>query len=78
MSDDSPELVGLAEITAAAQLLADTLAHHVATGFFPAAPARGACTYCDYRPVCGPYEEQRVRKKDRERLIPLARLRETR
>jgi ATP-dependent helicase/nuclease subunit B len=67
-----------ADARAAAQLLADTLAHHVATGFFPAAPAKGACTYCDYRPVCGPYEEQRVRKKDRERLIPLTRLRETR
>ncbi len=62
----------------AAQLVADTLAHHVKTGFFPAAPQKGACEYCDYRPVCGPYEEQRVRKKDRAQLLQLTRLRETR
>ena len=29
-------------------------------GFLPAAPAKGACRWCDYRPVCGPYEEMRV------------------
>ncbi|HEY1548668.1 MAG TPA: PD-(D/E)XK nuclease family protein, partial [Kofleriaceae bacterium] len=61
---------------AAAQLVATTLAHHLADGFFPAAPSKGACDYCDYRPVCGPYEELRARKKDRDKLVPLARLRE--
>ncbi len=61
---------------AAAQLVATTLAHHLADGFFPAAPTKGACDYCDYRPVCGPYEELRARKKARDKLVPLARLRE--
>ena len=25
--------------------------------FFPPRRKRGACVICDYRPVCGPYEE---------------------
>ena len=29
-------------------------------GFLPAAPAARACAWCDFRPVCGPHEEQRV------------------
>ena len=62
---------------AAAKVVADTLAQHIAEGFFPAAPQKGACQYCDYRAVCGPYEEQRVKKKDRARLVQLTRLRET-
>jgi len=61
----------------AAKLVTDTLAHHLATGFFPAAPSKGACEYCDYRPVCGPYEEQRVARKARDKLVQLTKLRET-
>jgi CRISPR/Cas system-associated exonuclease Cas4 (RecB family) len=49
----------------------DTIARFIDEGFLPAAPQRGACNYCDYRPVCGPYEEQRVKKKQPERLEPL-------
>ncbi|MBW1880091.1 MAG: PD-(D/E)XK nuclease family protein, partial [Deltaproteobacteria bacterium] len=33
----------------------------------PAAPAKGACRWCDYRVVCGPWEEprtQRVKRQD--------------
>lgn len=48
----------------------------IAKGFLPAAPNDGACEYCDYRPVCGPHEEQRTAKKARERLVQLRRLRE--
>ena len=42
----------------------------IANGFLPAAPQKDACGFCDYRPVCGPYEELRSLKKDRrdERL----------
>jgi hypothetical protein len=47
-------------------------------GFLPAAPARGACTWCDYKAVCGPYEEIRVERKPADRLAALARLRELR
>jgi ATP-dependent helicase/nuclease subunit B len=61
---------------AAARLVATTLSQYLADGFFPAAPMKGACEYCDYRPVCGPYEELRARKKDRDKLVPLARLRD--
>lgn len=31
------------------------------TGFFPALPADGECTWCDHAAVCGPDEERRVR-----------------
>jgi len=61
---------------AAAKLLADTLADHLDRGFFPAAPAKDACAYCDYRPICGPYEELRARGKKREPLVQLGKLRE--
>jgi RecB family exonuclease len=44
-------------------------------GFFPAAPRARACEYCDYRPVCGPHEEQRVQRKPADRLADLTRLR---
>jgi len=39
-------------------------------------PAAGECRYCDYRPVCGPYEEQRASLKPKARLAELKRLRE--
>ena len=44
-------------------------------GFLPAAPSPGACTHCEYRPVCGPYEETRAGKKSPERLVKLRLLR---
>jgi len=62
----------------AATVLATTLAEHLREGFFPAAPAKDECRYCDYRRVCGPYEEMRANKKDRRRLEQLERLRKTR
>ena len=43
----------------------------VAGGFLPAAPLAGACAYCDYQPVCGPYEEQRAQRKPKNRLDEL-------
>ena len=50
----------------------------VETGFLPAAPAERACTWCDFRPVCGPREEQRTKRKARERLADLDALRSMR
>ncbi|MFM2125207.1 MAG: hypothetical protein RL328_1658 [Acidobacteriota bacterium] len=46
-------------------------------GFLPPAPEKDACKFCDYRPVCGPYEEERSQKKNRrdERLEPLFEIR---
>ncbi len=43
----------------------------IETGFLPAAPQKEACDFCDYRPVCGPYEQQRLRHKDKDELEPL-------
>jgi CRISPR/Cas system-associated exonuclease Cas4 (RecB family) len=49
----------------------------VATGFLPPLPEKDACKFCDYRPVCGPYEELRLREKDLhdERLDPVHEIR---
>jgi hypothetical protein len=48
----------------------------VELGFLPAAPAERACSWCDFRPVCGPHEEQRIaRCKPREKLGDLDALR---
>ena len=47
----------------------------IETGFLAAAPAEGACTWCDFRPVCGPNEEQRVARKPVDRLRDLIELR---
>lgn len=44
-------------------------------GFLPAAPHKGACQLCDYLPVCGPNEERRTGRKNRERLENLQSLR---
>jgi CRISPR/Cas system-associated exonuclease Cas4 (RecB family) len=43
----------------------------VEDGFLPAAPDDRACTWCDFRPVCGPREEERVGRKAQDRLADL-------
>jgi hypothetical protein len=45
-------------------------------GFLPAAPAERACTWCDFRPVCGPDEARRVVRKSADLLSDLHALRE--
>jgi CRISPR/Cas system-associated exonuclease Cas4 (RecB family) len=50
----------------------------IASGFLPPVPEKDACGFCDYRAVCGPYEEQRAsRTKNRqdERLDGLTEIR---
>jgi CRISPR/Cas system-associated exonuclease Cas4 (RecB family) len=44
-------------------------------GFLPVAPSDRACTWCDFRTVCGPHEEQRVRMKSDDKLGDLQALR---
>ena len=39
------------------------------------APREGACRWCDFRPVCGPWEETRVGRKDATRLADVEALR---
>jgi hypothetical protein len=46
------------------------------TGFLAPAPAEKACTWCDFRPVCGPTAERRIsRYKSQEPLADLIELR---
>src|SRR4029453_15202511 len=45
-------------------------------GFLPPAPADRACTWCDFRTVCGPDEPQHVAHKPAEPLGDLLALRE--
>jgi len=50
----------------------------IAEGFLPPVPQKDACDFCDYRAVCGPYEESRAaRYKERrdERLDALIEIR---
>ena len=63
------------EARAAAQLVAKTIGDAISTGFLPAAPAKDACRYCDFKTVCGPYEEIRTKRKSKDRLKPLLELR---
>jgi ATP-dependent helicase/nuclease subunit B len=60
---------------AAAAAVHQTIASAFQEGFFPAAPADKACDFCDFRKICGPYERQRVERKDPAKLEPLLRLR---
>jgi len=50
----------------------------VEQGFLPAAPDEGVCRWCDFRPVCGPREEERVARKRADRLADLHALRSMR
>ena len=38
----------------AARVLSGAVSESITEGFLPAAPAKGACEYCDYLDVCGP------------------------
>ena len=44
-------------------------------GFLPPAPAERACSWCDFRVVCGPHERERVRVKSADKLGDLEHLR---
>jgi RecB family exonuclease len=58
--------------------VAEAVDHALAEPFLPAAPAKGACRWCDYAVVCGPYEELRTARKRKEhpQIERLAALRE--
>lgn len=51
----------------AARFLAKTIGDALQLGSLPAAPKiekkGSACTWCDFKPICGPYEEIRTKKK---------------
>ena len=50
----------------------------IETGFLAPAPAERACTWCDFRPVCGPHQEERIGRKAPDRLADLQALRSMR
>jgi ATP-dependent helicase/nuclease subunit B len=60
---------------AAAGQVAEAIGDAVAQPFLPAAPDKRQCDLCDFRVVCGPYEERRVARKPQGNLEPLLALR---
>ena len=60
-----------------ARTVAEVIGGALDEAFLPAAPDAGACRWCDYLEVCGPYEELRTdaEHKPADRLAPLAKLR---
>ena len=48
----------------------------IAGPFLPAAPRKRECEWCDYRVVCGPYEELRTGRKPKQSVESLLLLRE--
>jgi CRISPR/Cas system-associated exonuclease Cas4 (RecB family) len=67
-----------AEARSAIRQIATAIGAALSEPFLPAAPAEGACRWCDYRVVCGPYEEQRAGRKWKPRLEALQSVRELR
>jgi ATP-dependent helicase/nuclease subunit B len=60
-------------------VVARTIRAALETGFFPAAPSDGECGWCNYRVVCGPDEERRIkaaRKHLKPEMAELRRLRD--
>jgi RecB family exonuclease len=53
----------------AASEVARVLGGRLQEGNFPAAPAEGACRWCDYLAVCGPAEEIRTRRIKRNKSL---------
>jgi ATP-dependent helicase/nuclease subunit B len=60
---------------AAAAQIAEAIGDAVARPFLPASPDKGQCDLCDFRVVCGPYEERRAARKPQGNLEPLLALR---
>ena len=56
--------------------LAEIIGASLDEPFLPAAPAERQCAWCDYQPVCGPYEELRTRRKPKRQIAPLLKLRD--
>jgi CRISPR/Cas system-associated exonuclease Cas4 (RecB family) len=44
-------------------------------GAFPAAPRKDGCAYCEFVPICGPYEEERITRKKQAPLRKIVELR---
>ncbi|MGC2443374.1 RecB family exonuclease, partial [Candidatus Binatus sp.] len=64
------------EARAASRKFVAIIKEALTAGFFPAAPDDRECDWCDYKRVCGPYEERRSKIKPAARLKSLKTLRE--
>ncbi|MEO7112403.1 MAG: PD-(D/E)XK nuclease family protein, partial [Polyangiaceae bacterium] len=68
-----------AEAREGVQAIIKTVNDAFANGFLPAAPnpdpKKYGCDYCDFLPICGPYEVQRTKKKNQKELGPLFQIR---
>ena len=61
----------------AADIVLGTIDNGIAAPFLVPAPREGACDYCDFQEVCGPYEEIRLgRKKENIPLVQLKAMRD--
>jgi ATP-dependent helicase/nuclease subunit B len=58
-----------------AQHVLEVIDQAIVNGNLPAAPREDACKNCEYLPVCGPYEEERVKLKSQAELKDLKELR---
>ncbi|HSR68977.1 MAG TPA: PD-(D/E)XK nuclease family protein [Acidobacteriota bacterium] len=63
------------ESRSAIRKVLSTIDNQIKNGFLTAAPREDACKYCDFRSVCGPYEERRVGNKLPQPLAPLKQVR---
>lgn len=61
----------------AAAQIAGAIGEAVGHPFLPAAPQEGECALCDFRIVCGPYEERRAARKPPGNLTKLHALRDS-
>ena len=55
--------------------IAEAIGDALAQPFLPASPDSKQCDLCDFRVVCGPYEERRAARKSQGKLAPLLALR---
>jgi ATP-dependent helicase/nuclease subunit B len=60
---------------ASVEAVSSTIDGALKDAFLPAAPDAGDCNWCDYRRICGPYEERRTALKKKERIAALLALR---
>jgi CRISPR/Cas system-associated exonuclease Cas4 (RecB family) len=54
----------------------ETIDDAIERGILPPAPRKGACEMCDFRAVCGPLEETRAGRKERDFIDALTQLRQ--
>ena len=58
-----------------AQHVLEVIDGAIVNGTLPAAPREDGCKNCEYLPICGPYEEERVKEKSQAELKDLKELR---